>query len=163
MPLPGTAVIGNSGHVSDHNALTAEIAAMQAAWTSYTPVWTGSTTNPVIGNGSIVGKYRQAGSAGKTIQFRVAITMGSTTTYGAGNYSISLPPFALASLAEPLPLISGLCRDEGSSLFYLGIAIPFSTTTVSVVTNGATVITPTTPFTWAVTDVLRVAGTYESV
>jgi hypothetical protein len=58
------------------------------AWTTYTPVWTASTTNPVIGNGTIKGYYAQTG---KTVHFSVEIMFGSSTTRGVGNHSISLP------------------------------------------------------------------------
>lgn len=50
------------------------------AWSDYTPPWTG-TTNPAIGNGTIVGRYIQSG---KIVRGWFKITMGSTTTYGTG-------------------------------------------------------------------------------
>ncbi|MET7739614.1 hypothetical protein [Streptomyces sp. NPDC005385] len=57
-------------------------------WTSYTPTWTGSTTNPVLNNGVLVGRYQRTG---RTITCHVNLIPGSTTTYGSGNYNFALP------------------------------------------------------------------------
>jgi len=57
-------------------------------WTSYTPVLTATTTNPVLGNGTAVGEYARVQNF---IVYRFSITFGSTTTVGSGNYKISLP------------------------------------------------------------------------
>lgn len=56
---------------------------------SYTPVWTGATTNPVIGNGSIIGGYTEFS---EWVDYWFQITAGSTTTFGSGSLSVSLPP-----------------------------------------------------------------------
>ncbi|SED27286.1 hypothetical protein SAMN05216532_4024 [Streptomyces sp. 2231.1] len=63
------------------------------AWTVYTPTWTASTTNPSLGNGSITGRYMKIG---RSVFVHIQLTMGSTTTFGSGNYNFSLP-FAAAS------------------------------------------------------------------
>jgi hypothetical protein len=68
-----------------------------SALTSYTPSWTAVTTNPAIGNGTIVGAYKQIG---KMVFFRVSIAFGSTTTYGSGAYSISLPVAAVTGVPQ---------------------------------------------------------------
>lgn len=58
------------------------------AWTAYVPAWASTATQPVLNNGTAVGRYV---AAGKWITFRAIITAGTTTTYGTGQYSISLP------------------------------------------------------------------------
>ncbi|MGW0580487.1 hypothetical protein ACWD25_32035 [Streptomyces sp. NPDC002920] len=62
-------------------------------WTTYTPVWTASTTNPVINNGSILGRYSKVG---RKVSLKINLIPGSLTTFGSGNYFLSLP-FAAAS------------------------------------------------------------------
>lgn len=52
-------------------------------WTSYTPTW----TNLTVGNGTLVGAYRDNGSM---IDLSVKLTFGSTTSV-SGNISFSLP------------------------------------------------------------------------
>ncbi|MCX5559991.1 hypothetical protein [Streptomyces sp. NBC_00038] len=58
------------------------------AWNSYTPVWTAATTNPAIGDGTLTGRYAVVG---KVCHFTAFAAFGSTTTYGSGGYSLSLP------------------------------------------------------------------------
>lgn len=81
MPLPGELVE----------------AADIGAWQAYTPVWTGSTTNPVIGNGVLAGRYCQIG---KTVFYRGTLQAGSTTTFGSGTYGISLPVTSAALVSQ---------------------------------------------------------------
>lgn len=77
-----------------HDLATSIETAMDAlvppgAWQTYTPVWTGSTTNPAIGNGTLSGRYRLLGA--KHLDVRINIIFGTTTTYGSGSYAVSLP------------------------------------------------------------------------
>ncbi|WP_405018179.1 hypothetical protein OHV05_15430 [Kitasatospora sp. NBC_00070] len=58
------------------------------AWTAFTPVWTASTTNPILGNGTLVGRYTRVG---KTITYAGTLRTGSTTNGGAGIWNMSLP------------------------------------------------------------------------
>jgi hypothetical protein len=64
------------------------------AWTVYTPTWSGSSTNPVLGNGTLTGRYVRIG---RTITVIIKLTTGSTTTYGSGAYRWSLPAVASSS------------------------------------------------------------------
>lgn len=58
-------------------------------WVSYTPTWTSSGAQPSIGNGTIIGKYRRVGDS---VEVFTEVYSGSTTTYGTGAYSFSMPP-----------------------------------------------------------------------
>ena len=62
-------------------------AGVQATWDIYVPTVTG-TTNPSIGNGVLTGRYLRLG---KTIICTIVMQMGSTTTYGSGTWTITLP------------------------------------------------------------------------
>lgn len=66
-----------------------------AAWSSYTPTWTAATTNPVLNNGTIVGRYIKIGL---TVTAAIKLTMGSTTTYGSGIYRFGIPSTSAASM-----------------------------------------------------------------
>ncbi|MEU0991926.1 hypothetical protein [Streptomyces sp. NPDC005953] len=61
---------------------------MFAAWTAYTPAWSSAGTAPVIGNGSITGRYMKVG---RTCHVAIRHVCGSSTTYGSGGYLWSLP------------------------------------------------------------------------
>lgn len=98
-------------------------------WLSFTPSWVSSTTNPVIGNGTMVGRYRVLPS--KTVQFVLRITAGTTTTYGTGAfYSFGGLPTA------PMQVVSNLSQvvqcyywDSSASTKYYGYAYVASGTT----------------------------------
>ena len=64
------------------------IGAVMTDWQPYAPTWTAVTTNPTIGNGAIVGAWRRAGDS---VEVFVSIYSGTTTTFGSGQYFVSLP------------------------------------------------------------------------
>lgn len=74
-----------SGLIEDSTGLRLEGG---GAWTAYAPTLTGTVSNPSIGNGSIIGRYR---TSGKTVDFRIEILVGSTTTRGSGFWGVTLP------------------------------------------------------------------------
>ena len=57
-------------------------------WVSYTPTWTATTTNPSIGNGTITGEWRRVGDS---MEIRIRVISGTSTTYGSGYYKFGLP------------------------------------------------------------------------
>lgn len=111
-------------------------AALGTTWTSYTPSWTGSTTNPAIGNGTITGLSSQSG---KTVTVQIEIIAGSTTTFGSGRWAFSLP--------SGLPTTSNRYLGQGvglrtGSAFLFGPAsnvdlnFAITTTTLSIIQSG---------------------------
>lgn len=64
-------------------------ARLNRPWTSYSVSWTASTTNPTVGDGTLIGKYRYLDS--DTVQVKILLIPGSMTTYGSGGYRFSLP------------------------------------------------------------------------
>ncbi len=147
-----TAALLNSDVRDDVNAFDAD--------DSYTPSWTAATTNPVIGNGTIVGAFTQVQ---KRVFWRVLITMGSTTTYGTGNWQISLPVAASAATALinfPIGNWSGNpagARSNGQVLHDSVASRAFF-----VVGGAATLVTNTAPGTWANGNVFYMSGQYEA-
>lgn len=73
---------------TDLNAYVRDPIAALDTWTSYTPTWASTGTAPAILNGTLVGRYTQVL---KTCFFAVGVTIGSTTTFGTGNYTLTLP------------------------------------------------------------------------
>ncbi|MFJ8110420.1 hypothetical protein [Streptomyces sp. NPDC096132] len=131
------------------------------AWTSYTPTWTAVTTNPVLGNGSISGKYIKVG---RLVIFKITLIPGSTTTFGSGAYTWSLPVAAAGSSIDDL----GTARLTGSSTYIGQCIVGTGGTTVTATfptaanASIAANMSPTTPATFANTNVLRLAASYES-
>lgn len=134
---------------------------MFAAWSTYTPTWTGSTTNPVLNNGTMVGRYMKLG---RTVVGHINLTAGSTTTYGAGNYNWTVPSAAAnagASLIGNAHLL-GTDRWVGATNISPGAStlaafFPLSATNVRV-----DFMTPSRPEALAATAALRLTFAYET-
>jgi hypothetical protein len=136
-------------------------------WTTYTPTWTGTVTNPAIGNGIISGRYTNVGA---TIFGEIRIQAGSTGfTRGEGTYRIGLPTAGVAENLQPVGHV--VMRDEGPGINYFGTAIFNSNITdaielfmhsqVSQFDEGVAV-TQTTPFLFSANDKILIQFTYES-
>ena len=90
------------------------------AWTTYTPTWTSSgATQPVLGNGTLTGRYVALGA---TIVGEIRMVAGSVGfNRGTGKYFFSLPATAIAENFQPMGQV--VIRDEGPGLTYFGTAI----------------------------------------
>lgn len=124
---------------------------------AYTPTWTGSTTNPAIGNGTITGRYMRHG---KTVTATINIAAGSTTTYGSGYWIFTLPFTADTTVS---PIGSAQILDSSTGTIYTGNVIHVSGTTMVVYSHNTTApVGAAVPMTWAVSDTLRLTLTYEA-
>lgn len=131
---------------------------IQAAGDAYTPAWTAASGAPSLGNGTLVGRVHRVG---KHVDARIALTMGSSTTYGTGVWSLSLPVAAAAVSAEPMGQVGLL--DSSSSTFRPGMAVYATTTTVTLWLMASNAnADPSTPWTWAVGDQVVVKLRYQS-
>jgi hypothetical protein len=135
------------------------------AWTTYTPVWSAALTDPVLGNGTIVGRYKQRG---KTIDVRILLTLGSTTTIGSGAYFLSLP--VNASDGNVGGMIShGWVIDASTGAYYhifCDSADFVSKITMRTIVTNATFgtldnVLSNAPITFAQSDTINIAFSYE--
>lgn len=127
-------------------------------WTAYTPAWTSSGTQPAIGNGTLAGRYCRLDN--NFIGYEINILMGSTTTFGTGTYSFSLP-FTAAAGVSYHPMGNGIVRD-GSAAPLVRFPTFSSTTTVILIDVAGTIVAATVPFTFANTDRIIITGQYEA-
>ena len=136
-------------------------------WTIYTPVLTASTTNPVLGNGSITGRYVNIGA---TIIGEIRIIAGTAGfSRGLGAYSVSLPTPAVFENFQPVGQV--VVRDEGPGLNYFGTAIftggindkvqLFMHSQTATFDEGIAV-TDSLPFEFSANDKILIQLTYES-
>jgi len=131
------------------------------AWTAYTPVWTAASVDPVIGNGTIEGYYKVIG---KTCFVRGNIAMGSTTTFGSGEWYVSMP--FTASHADAI-LMTAQLLDNSTAWYNAtlnGARAGFNyKTAIQYQNTGGTAdsITSTTPFTWTTSDRFLWNGSFE--
>lgn len=159
----GVTVTDDSG--SGKTVVTIPGAGGSATVSSYTPTWTGSTTNPNIGNGVLLGRYL---TVDKFMFIEIFIEAGSTTTFGSGAYSFSVPGGVTlvteGAAAQGDQSIPGFVRDSSANLHWRLSARANSSTQVidriffsdNVTTTGG--VSNTSPFTWATGDSMRLAG-----
>lgn len=134
---------------------------MFAAWTNYTPAWTSTGTAPVLNNGTVTGRYMKIG---RTVLCYINLTFGSSTTYGSGNYNLSLP-FTAASSGVSMV---GSAHYLGTDRWVGQIVISSAATTCSAFFPNGTAdvrtvfMTSNKPETLASGGQLRLAFVYES-
>ena len=157
--------ISGSFNVSGSTNLTGSVTINESridnGWTAYTPEWTAASSNPAINNGTIEGYYKVIG---KTCFVRGNIAMGSTTTFGTGEWYVSMP--FTASHADAI-LMSANLLDNGSGWYnatMAGARAGFNhKAPIQYQTAGGTAgdVNATAPFTWASTDRFMWNGSYE--
>jgi hypothetical protein len=134
-------------------------------WIPYTPTWKiYSSSNGVIGNGTLYGRYCLVG---KICFFIIKLTIGSTTTFGSSYWAFSLPVSASSSDITG----SAHCRQNSTSQPHNGQIIPGAyyygfSDTVGLVARGSgttydNYVSGSHPFAWAVNDTMWMNGFYE--
>lgn len=162
---------------ADINALAGEIVGLSGSlgglearvdslglWRTYTPAWTSTGTQPSVGNGTMTGRYCQVG---KRLFVQIKFVAGSTTTFGTGDYRLSLPIPANAATPNAIPLGAATMTDTGNTERG-GIARFITKTTIEILHDGngdgiwTTRWGPTSPFTFGNADGVALAGEYEA-
>lgn len=147
---------GTGGQIrTSHTKILAfQIGGNAGAWTTYTPDWTAVTTNPDIGNGTLTGAFRLDG---KTLHLRIELTMGSTTTFGSGNWRFGLPG---SDVAQGHQALSAVAFDATN--FYIGVGdILDGNSFFNVRQDVGVTWNATVPFTWGDGDTIAITGTIE--
>jgi len=133
-----------------------------AAWETWTPALTASTTNPTLGTGSsATGRY---GRIQKTVYGQGQITFGTSgTNNGAGFYFVSIPITAQAAGS-----ICGTYQayDNSTATIDQGLLIMDTTSRMALYRNGTPgsvfLISGTVPWVWGASDFIRVQFQYEA-
>lgn len=136
-------------------------------WTNYSPLWTATTTNPVLGNGVLSGRYMNVGA---TIFGEIRLVAGTTGfSRGEGTYRLSLPTAGVVENFQPVGQV--VMRDEGPGINYFGTAIFNGGITDSIELymhsqvaqfDEGVAVTHTTPFLFGSNDKILIQFTYES-
>lgn len=148
------------------NLLANNATSLGGAWISYTPTLAASGGSPTIGNGTLTASYIQIG---KTVHFKVRIVRGSTTNFGTGTCTLTLPVTANESV-DAYNIIGAWGGLDLAPAAYAGLIHINSTTTFVMGLNHSTAaagaqvsfVTNTVPFTWATGDIYHATGTYEA-
>jgi hypothetical protein len=163
--ISGSVIVTGSLIVSASTNLTGSVtinnSRIDTGWTAYTPQWTAASSNPAINNGTIEGYYKLVG---KTCFVRGNIAMGSTTTFGTGEWYVSMP--FTASHADAI-LMTVTLLDNGTAWYnatMVGARAGFNhKAPIQYQTVGGTAgdVNATGPFTWTTSDRFIWNGSYE--
>lgn len=131
-----------------------------AAWETWTPTLTASTTNPTLGTGSTAsGRY---GRINKTVFGQLFIQFGTAgVAQGSGFYYVSVP---ITAQATGPTVGSGYILDNSASLVRHVISILDTTGRMALWIDNSTnySVTATNPWTWAASDQIRIDFLYEA-
>lgn len=151
-------VLGNGDVQVEAGIYEQDRTVLMGGWTSYTPTWSSSGTAVALGNGTITGSYTQIGD---TVHFRVTLIMGTTTTYGTGVYSFTLPVTSTSVGNAVMAVGTSIVFDSSGGTYHTGTAKLASTTTAQVVVDATgAVLGQTAPVTFATSDQVGIEGTY---
>lgn len=129
-----------------------------AVSTAYTTTWEGASSSPAIGNGTIVSYYRRVGGL---VAFYIKVTAGSSTTFGSGLLSLTLP---VTPAYDGQVFTGGIFDSSGGALYPIQGRNTGTTANLyhhSVSTAGlAAQTTATAPVTLASGDTIELSGVY---
>ena len=159
LQVSGSTILSGSTNLT--GSVTINESRIDTGWTAYTPQWTAASSNPAIGNGTIEGYYKVVG---KTCFVRGNIAMGSTTTFGSGEWYVSMP--FTASNADGI-LMTATLLDNGTAWYNAilnGARAGFNhKSAIQYQNTGGTTdsLASNTPFTWTTSDRFIWNGSYE--
>jgi hypothetical protein len=160
-----TFVVGNDLRIGGDLTIGGNV--VTDGWTSYSPTFSASGGGAAVGNGTITAKYNDFGKQ-RTLHIRMV--MGSTTTYGTGQFLFTAPPGSPANArsvgvayfqATAHPDNPDDPNNATRNADYTGACL-FSGSFIACKSNGATSnIDHSIPFTWMTGDEIALQITYE--
>jgi len=122
--------------------------ALTAGWSSHTPVWTATGSNPALVNGTSAGKYIRLG---KLFLYQGRITAGSSTTFGTGSWLIDVPGGLSLTGTDNARGFLWISDSSTPANNRVGFVAGASATTLALLSTGPN-LSSTSPFTWATSD-----------
>lgn len=135
---------------------------LQAAWTAWTPspaLTVISGTNPTMGNSTVVGATHQIG---KTILWRLRITLGSTFAAGSGTYALAMPFGIGGILSNEDPIGYGQVLAGGTRRAIQVYALTVNTAFMVRTSTEADLTSSGPGVAWAAGQVISLTGVYQS-
>lgn len=158
----GMNALDNSNIAANAGILASKIA---APYVAFTPAWTAAGVAPVLGNGTLSGRFVQIG---KLVSYTMFFQAGSTTTFGTGVWNFTLPVTASASLPASTPIGVVYSLDASASAVNFSPLVFANTTQINIQspvtwpTGTQNIYTNLIPWTWATSDTIWATGTYEA-
>ena len=134
------------------------------AWNTYTPTWRGNAgVQPVLNAGTLSGRYKQIG---KTVEFTMRWVGGADTVFGDATTSAYYFTLPVTSKAGPGGVgdwnARAMLQDTSTGTRHLGFTGLQNSTEFFLRNYIGATVTPVAPWTWAVSDVILISGTYEA-
>jgi hypothetical protein len=125
---------------------------------TFNPQWGADSVNPAIGNGTLVAYYTRIG---KQVHVDIDLTMGSTTTFGTGDWFFSVLPFDCNANIGACGAAELFDNSTGNN-YPATARITKNTAVVRIVAPATTLggVDSAQPFTWAQSDILRFSLDY---
>lgn len=165
---PGSPVEGMVVYETDTDRLSgytgsAWVTLSQSRVDTYTPTLS-ATSNPALGTGGTAeGRYTVFG--GKWCTVRTTHQWGTSGTAGSGQYLISLPFAASASITNGVSNVGSAMMRDASGGPALNVGVCYATasqTTMALLSVGGGLVNNTTPWTWGGSgDYITCTMTYE--
>jgi len=164
-PLVGDLIVITVSGGGNWHAIGPLGAGTGSTWTSYPAAWSASGTAPALGNGTLSAAYTLRGDE---CHVSIRQVMGTTTSYGTGQFRWSLP-FTSTTLPHASMFWTGsaMAGDAGTA-YYPGVCRLLSGSNLVMCINPATATGSSTtewnasrPHTWGSGDYLGLDLTYQ--
>ncbi len=156
---PARLAVGANNLVLTADSATSTGLKYSADYTAYTPTWSASGTAPAIGNGTLSASYLLVG---KLCYIQMYFAAGSTTTFGTGEWTFSLPFAANAQNAGTGGYPCSAYLEDNGVLGYQVVTARKTggNTLFALFTNSSTNVTASQPFVWGTGDFFRLSLVY---
>ncbi len=124
-------------------------------YSTFTPNWTASTTNPTLGSGTLTMKYFRLGQVGF---WQLRAQFGAGFANGAGTYFWSLPSGWSTVDGAYQGAGNGRAFDDSLSASHAILFGLTSNTLFARLTSDSSLVSDTNPFTFAVNDFVAGSG-----
>lgn len=126
------------------------------AWTTWTP----TLTSMAQGNGTVTARYIQVG---QTVDFSFKFVLGSTSTVSASpRFTLPTTPYSLNNILTTVTYFDDNTGARNIASVYGNSTFPTSLFLTQTNSGALSFVTATAPFTWAVSDIIYVTGSYET-
>lgn len=144
---------------NDWAGILAALHGISDGWSTWSPVWSSTGTAVALGNGTIAGDYTQCG---KFVAARIALNIGSTTTFGTGDYRWTMP-VAFSSGGTNCLIGAAVLLDTSAGTTGWRPAVPRNAgSNLLSLTSHSGMVGPTTPFTLASGDDIQIGFVYRT-
>lgn len=148
----------DTGNMSVWSGSAWETMVHEGLWTTYTPSWTTTGTAPAFGTATVNGRYCKIG---RQVTVSIWIDFSSSSTFGTGAWTFSLPAAAPANTAQVNWM--GAWWAAASGNVTVGTCVVITSLIQLPDGNGTSQnVDATHPFTWGSGNQFAIQLTYES-